>query len=257
MTKILLVGVGKMGGALLTGWGKNSSYILSTLDPHNSDADYQSASVISSQFDVIVLAVKPQVMGEVVTTLKHLVTPKTLIISIAAGKKIAFYETLFGVTQPIIRTMPNTPALIGKGMSVFCGNAVVTSLQKQLVIDLLSAVGLVEWIDDENLMDAVTAVSGSGPAYVFYLIETMTSAGIAAGLPALLSERLARQTIIGASSLVELEKNTSALSLRENVTSKGGTTEAALEILKADDGLNDLMKRAILAAQKRGKELSK
>ena len=256
MTKILLVGLGKMGGALLTGWSKNSTYIISTLDPHNIDADYKSATDIKSQFDVIILAVKPQMMRDVATSLKHLVMPQTLILSIAAGKTIAFYESLFGSTQPIIRTMPNTPALIGKGMSVLCGNLSVTKTQKQLAFDLLSAVGHTEWVEDENLMDAVTAVSGSGPAYIFYMIEAMTTSGITAGLPTSLAEKLARQTVIGSAALADSDKNSSASTLRENVTSKGGTTEAALKILMADDGLKNLMTRAILTAQKRGKELA-
>ena len=257
MTKILLVGVGKMGGALLTGWGKNTSYILSTLDPQNETADYQSIPEIKSEFDVIVLAVKPQIMLEVATALKHVVTPQTLILSIAAGKTISFYESVFGTTQPIIRAMPNTPVLIGKGISVLCGNKSITEPHQKIVFELLSIVGVVEWIEDEKMMDAVTAVSGSGPAYVFHLIETMTAAGIKAGLPAPLAETLARQTVIGSAALAEADKNTPTRQLRENVTSKGGTTEAALDILMADDGLENLMTRVIRAAQKRGQDLAK
>lgn len=245
-----------MGGALLTGWAKNPSYIISTLDPQNSDADYQSASDITTQFDIIVLAVKPQIMNDVAISLKHIVSPQTLILSIAAGKTIGFFEGIFGLSQPLIRSMPNTPALVGKGMTVLCGNKSVTDTHKKTAIDLLSAVGLCEWIDNEELMDAVTAVSGSGPAYVFHLIEAMAAAGIEAGLPAPLAEKLARQTVIGSAALADAEKNTSATTLRENVTSKGGTTEAALKILIAEDGLKNLMTRAILAAQKRGKELA-
>jgi pyrroline-5-carboxylate reductase len=254
--KILLVGLGKMGGALLTGWAKNTSYIISTLDPQNSDADYQSASDITAQFDIVVLAVKPQIMNDVAISLKHIISPQTLIISIAAGKTIGFFEDIFGLFLPLIRSMPNTPALIAQGMTVLCGNKSVTDTHKKIAHDLFSAVGLCEWIDNEELMDAVTAVSGSGPAYVFHLIETMTAAGIDAGLPAPLAEKLARQTVIGSASLADAEKNTSATTLRENVTSKGGTTEAALNILMANDGLKNLMTHAILAAQKRGKELA-
>lgn len=246
-----------MGGALLAGWGKNVSYIISTLDPQNEMADYQSATAIKSEFDIIILAVKPQVMDQVATTLKHLITSKTLIVSIAAGKTISFYEGILGNDRPIIRAMPNTPALIGKGITVLCGNKNVTSAQKDLALSLLSSVGLTEWINNEDLMDAVTAVSGSGPAYVFYLIEAMTTAGIKAGLPATLAETLARQTVIGASALADANKKISASQLREDVTSKGGTTEAALDILMSNDGLENLITRAILAAQKRGQDIAK
>jgi len=255
MTKILLVGVGKMGGALLNGWSKLPSLVISTLDPHYEDADYETSSDVSPPFDIIVLAVKPQVMTDVAESLKHLATPETLILSIAAGKTISFFEQIFGAHQPVIRAMPNTPALIGKGMSVLCGNDSVSASHRQTAADLLSAVGDVEWINDESLMNAVTAVSGSGPAYVFYLIEAMTDAGIAAGLSPALSEKLARQTVTGAAALAEQQPNISAATLRQNVTSKGGTTEAALNILMSEHGLSALMTRAILAAKQRGEEL--
>ena len=253
--RILLVGCGKMGGALLNGWSNNPSFILSTLDPHYDGADYTSASDITSSFDVIVLAVKPQVMGDVAASIKHLVTPTTLILSIAAGKTISFFEQIFGTAQPIIRTMPNTPALIGKGISVLYGNTSATDKHRQTATDLLSTVGHTEWIDDETLMNAVTAVSGSGPAYVFYLIEAMTDAGIAAGLSPALSEKLARQTVIGAAALADKDTTTPASTLRQNVTSKGGTTEAALDVLMSDSGFSNLMSKAILSAKERGEEL--
>lgn len=245
-----------MGGALLHGWSKSDHYVISTLDPHYDDADYQSAADITAAYDVIILAVKPQAMSEVAASLKHLVSPTTLILSIAAGKTISFYESIFGTTTPIVRAMPNTPALVGKGMSVLCGNASTSEIQAQLAMNLLASVGDVEWINDENLMDAVTAVSGSGPAYIFNLIEAMTAAGIHAGLTPALSAKLARQTVIGSAALADAEHATPATTLRQNVTSPGGTTEAALKILMADNGLTDLMTRAILAAQKRGKELA-
>lgn len=245
-----------MGGALLQGWSKSDNFIISTFDPHYADADYQSASEITAAYDVIVLAVKPQVMADVANSLKHLVKPTTLILSIAAGKTISFYEDIFGSTTPIVRVMPNTPSLVSKGMSVLCGNKATSDTQAQLSMNLLAVVGDVEWIDAENLMDAVTAVSGSGPAYLFNLIEAMTAAGISAGLTPALSEKLARQTVVGSAALAEAERTTSAATLRQNVTSPGGTTEAALKVLMADNGLTDLMTRAILAAQKRGKELA-
>ncbi|OFW99476.1 MAG: pyrroline-5-carboxylate reductase, partial [Alphaproteobacteria bacterium RIFCSPHIGHO2_12_FULL_45_9] len=220
-------------------------------------ADYHAAEEITTRYDVIILAVKPQVMADVANSIKHLITPTTLILSIAAGKTISFYESIFGTTTVIVRAMPNTPALVAKGMTVLCGNDATSELQAQLSMNLMASVGDVEWIDDETLMDAVTAVSGSGPAYVFHLIEAMTEAGVAAGLTPALSEKLARQTVIGAASLAESENTIPAATLRQNVTSPGGTTEAALKILMSDkNGLADLMTRAILAAQKRGKELA-
>jgi len=246
-----------MGGALLHGWSKRDGLVISTLDPHSTDADYHAADEITTRYDVIILAVKPQVMADVANSIKHLVTPTTLILSIAAGKTISFYESIFGTTTVIVRAMPNTPALVAKGMTVLCGNDATSELQAQLSMNLMASVGDVEWIDDETLMDAVTAVSGSGPAYVFHLIEAMTEAGVAAGLTPALSEKLARQTVIGAASLAESENTIPAATLRQNVTSPGGTTEAALKILMSDkNGLADLMTRAILAAQKRGKELA-
>ena len=246
-----------MGSALLHGWSKRDGLVISTLDPHYADADYQSADEITTHYDVIILAVKPQVMSDVANSIKHLMPPTTLILSIAAGKTISFYESIFGSSAAIIRAMPNTPALIGKGMTVLCGNAAISKTQKQLSMDLMSSVGSVEWLDDESLMDAVTAVSGSGPAYVFHLIEAMTTAGISVGLSPALSEKLARQTVIGSASLAESESTTPAGTLRQNVTSPGGTTEAALHILMSDkNGLTEIMTRAIQAAQNRGKELA-
>lgn len=246
-----------MGGALLHGWSKRDGLVISTLDPHSTDADYKSADEITTRYDVIILAVKPQVMADVANSIKHLVTPTTLILSIAAGKTISFYESLFGTNTAIVRAMPNTPALVAKGMTVLCGNDAVSELQAQLSMNLMASVGDVEWIDDETLMDAVTAVSGSGPAYVFHLIEAMTEAGVAAGLTPALSEKLARQTVIGAASLAESESTIPAATLRQNVTSPGGTTEAALRILMSDENsLTHLMTRAIQAAQHRGKELA-
>lgn len=255
--RILLVGCGKMGGALLEGWSKSGGFVVSTLDPHYADADYQNAAEISASYDVIVLAVKPQVMADVATSLRHLVKDNSLILSIAAGKTISFYEDIFGVTTSIIRAMPNTPALIGKGMSVLCANQNVKEHQLQLASNLMACVGLVEWLTDESLMDAVTAVSGSGPAYIFHLIEALTASGISVGLAPELAETLARQTVIGSAALAESQAGTPAATLRQNVTSPGGTTEAALKILMSDDGLAKLMTAAVQAATNRGKELSK
>ncbi len=247
-----------MGGALLKGWGKSGGFVISVLDPHSPDADYASVHDIpaATPFDVIVLAVKPQVMSDIVTEIKPVISPTSLVLSIAAGKPVTFFENLLGNTQPVIRAMPNTPALVGEGMTVLCSNAAVTHSHRQIATEMMSSVGLVEWIADESLMNAVTAVSGSGPAYVFYLIESLTDAGIAAGLPHLLARQLARQTVIGAAALARTESSTPASTLRQNVTSPGGTTEAALNVLMDPaNGLSPLMTHAIRAAKTRGEQL--
>lgn len=255
-TRILLVGVGKMGGALLKGWSTHPNLVISTLDPHYDGADYTAVADIPSAFDVILLAVKPQVMADVAQSLRPIVTPDTFILSIAAGKTLGFLENIFGASHPIIRAMPNTPALIGKGISVLCGNRACTDGQRQMAMNLLCAVGDAEWVDDESLMDAVTALSGSGPAYLFYLIECMTEAGIAAGLSPAFSEKLAHYTVTGAAALADNQSSISAATLRQNVTSPGGTTEAALHILMdAQHGLSPLMTSAIAAAKKRSQDL--
>lgn len=258
VTRVLLVGCGKMGSALLKGWSAKPYLALSVLEPHDPNADYQSATDIPAalRFHVVVMAVKPQVMADVLVSIKHLISAETLVISIAAGKTLAFFENILGTGIPVIRSMPNTPAAIGKGITVLCGNAPVSEVQKNLGLSLLSSVGEVAWVADENLMDAVTAVSGSGPAYVFLMIEAMADAGIKAGLSPDLSMQLARSTVIGAGALAENAADTSAATLRQNVTSPGGTTEAALKVLMSDDGLTPLMTRAIRAAQQRGKELA-
>jgi len=155
----------------------------------------------------------------------------------------------------IVRAMPNTPAAIGRGITVACPNAQVTARQRKLATDLLAAIGTVEWVSDESLMDAVTAVSGSGPAYVFLLAEAMTKAGIAAGLPGELAARLARETVAGAGELLH-RSALDAATLRQNVTSPGGTTAAALEVLMGPGGFQELLTRAIADATRRGRELA-
>lgn len=205
---------------------------------------------------VIVAAVKPQVMDDVFPPLAATAGPDTLVLSIAAGRTIAsFAQHLPGGTA-IVRSMPNTPASIGRGMTVCCANAHVTEMQRSLADAMLAAVGEVAWVEDEALLDAVTAVSGSGPAYVFLLAEALTDAGRAAGLDADLARRLARETVTGAAALLAgspLQPD----KLRENVTSPGGTTAAALDVLMADDGLTSLMTRAVAAATARSRALAK
>jgi len=203
----------------------------------------------------IVLAVKPQIAAEVAPQLAPLVKPKTVVISIMAGKTIAFLERALPAFAAIVRAMPNLPASIGRGITVAVANKRVDGIARTLADDLLAAVGSVEWIDDERLLDAVTAVSGSGPAYVFLLAESLAKAGAAAGLPANLAARLAQATVAGAGELMH-RSDLDAAKLRENVTSAGGTTAAALEVLMAADGLDPLLKKAIAAAARRSRELA-
>ncbi len=244
-----------MGSALLEQWNKNIGYHIFVLDPSTKRGYESLASLPVKQFNIIVLAVKPQVMDEVLTELTHRVTA-SLYVSIAAGKTLKYLQDILPDRQAIIRTMPNTPAMVGKGMTVACANHIVTAPQKTAVKALFENVGQFEWVTDEKFMDAVTAVSGSGPAYVFLLIEELAKAGIDQGLPADLAMKLARQTVIGSAALAEAQKDIPVETLRKNVTSPGGTTEAALEILTDPRGLSLLIQKAISAAAKRSEELS-
>jgi len=205
---------------------------------------------------VLVLAVKPQIIGEVMAQLRPLMTADTLVLSIAAGISIAAIAKGLG-TERIVRTMPNTPAQVGKGISGAVAGASVGSEDRQTAEALLKAAGQVAWFEDEGAIDAVTAVSGSGPAYVFNLVEALAAAGVKQGLPAEQAMQLARQTIVGAAYLLEAEPGVPASTLRENVTSPKGTTAAALEVLMGADGLGPLMDRAVAAARKRSEELGR
>ena len=266
-TRILLVGCGKMGGALLGGWltGNIAASDVTVIEPFAGDKVKQSfgvavvdaAGAVADGFvpDVIVFAVKPQNMDEILPLYRRFVRPGTVFLSIAAGRTIASFERHLGAEAAIIRTMPNTPAAIGRGITVACANDPVSGAQRALAQSLLETVGAVDWVAEEGLLDAVTAVSGSGPAYVFLLIEAMTDAGIAAGLAPDLAERLARATVAGSGELAR-QSDDSAATLRRNVTSPGGTTAAALDVLMADDGLGSLMRRAIGAATERSRELA-
>jgi pyrroline-5-carboxylate reductase len=261
---ILLAGCGKMGTALLQGWIKNFPGLGITVIepnevPHLPQVNHLiSAELLPPSFSpaIAVLAVKPQIMKEACGFIKSRLAAEVPVLSIAAGKPLSFYEEIFGPSRPVIRAMPNTPAAIGHGISVLCANAEVTPEHKHLATGLLEAVGHVSWIEDERLMDAVTAVSGSGPAYVFLLIEELAKAGVSAGLPETLAMNLARQTVIGSAYLAEAEKDTPVSTLRQNVTSPGGTTEAALNILMGDDGFRKILDEAVSAAVARGKELA-
>jgi pyrroline-5-carboxylate reductase len=263
---IALIGCGKMGGAMLRSWVNNSvANKIAVFDPAPPAEDFAGVTFYSditafcenaADTNIFIMAVKPQIMADVCTSIKPAVAADALILSIAAGQTISSFEERFGSTQPLIRVMPNTPAAIGKGMSVAVANASASEAQMQQADILLKAVGKIEWVEDEALLNAVTAVSGSGPAYIFHLIEAMAAAGEQAGLSAELSMTLARETVIGSAALAASEPETSAEQLRKNVTSPGGTTQAALDVLMAEKGLTDLMTRAITAAKKRGEELA-
>ncbi len=263
---LVLIGAGKMGDALLRGWlGRGvpagqvvvfepapSAGLLSLTNATAIRLNPQMAEV--ADVAVLVLAVKPQAMQDVLPQFIPLAQDGAMVLSIAAGKPIRFFEQVFA-GAPIVRAMPNTPAAIGQGMSVLCANAHVSDPQKALATDLLGAVGDVAWIADEALMDAVTAVSGSGPAYVFLLIETLAKAGEEAGLDATLAYRLALTTVSGAGALAA-QSDQPASVLRENVTSPGGTTAAALDVLMRPAGLQSLMDEAVLAATRRSRDLA-
>lgn len=262
---LLLVGCGKMGTALLAGWvaaGSAPTPIV-VVEPNPAPgaipagvACVAGVGMLPEGFRpaVVVLATKPQVMDEVVPAYRGLAGPGTCFVSIAAGRTLAYFEKILGRTA-IVRSMPNTPAMVGRGVTVCCANAMVDAAQRQLADRLMAAVGEVGWVDDEGLIDAVTAVSGSGPAYAFLLAECMAEAGREAGLPADLAERLARATVAGAGELLHRSPE-SAAQLRKNVTSPNGTTHAALQVLMAADGMQPLLSRAIAAAARRSRELA-
>lgn len=267
---ILLVGAGKMGHALIAGWigkGVIEPKGIFIYDPYLSDDEINGLNNLGISWEgpfaycqspsVIIMAVKPQIMDTVFPGFaREKIAPHTIVLSIAAGKTLASFEQHLPQNAPVVRAMPNTPAAIGRGMTVLCANGHVTPSQRTLCNKLMSAVGEVGWVEDEALMDAVTAVSGSGPAYVFLLAETLAAAGIKAGLDPLLAVQLARATIAGSGELM-FQSLDPAATLRQNVTSPGGTTAAALEVLMANDGLAPLMDRAIAAAVTRGRALSK
>jgi pyrroline-5-carboxylate reductase len=263
---ILLVGAGKMGGALLEGW------LGLGLDPRNAAVlEPQPARELTAlasrglrlnpaasaigEASAIIIAVKPQMAAEVMPTLASYVGTATVVVSIMAGRTLGFMEQTLSHRAALVRAMPNTPAAIGRGITVAVPNVRVSGRQRELVHALLAATGVVEWIADEALMDAVTAVSGSGPAYVFLLVEALARAGAEAGLPADLAERLARATVAGAGELLQRSPLDPA-SLRQNVTSPGGTTAAALDVLCGPHGLGDLMTRAVAAATERSRQLA-
>jgi pyrroline-5-carboxylate reductase len=204
---------------------------------------------------VVVLAVKPQMMGEALPAYRRYAQPGTVFLTIAAGKTIAYFERQLAAGTAVVRAMPNTPAAVGRGITVACANGAVEADQRKLCGRLLEAVGEVAWVEDEALLDPVTAVSGGGPAYVFLLIECLAEAGVAAGLPADLAMRLARVTVSGSGELARQSAEPAA-ALRKAVTSPGGTTQEALKVLMAPDALPKLFIEAIAAATRRSRELA-
>jgi pyrroline-5-carboxylate reductase len=265
---LVLAGAGKMGGALLSGWlarGLDPARIVvqdpapppevrALLEAHGIEARSALDPGLPPPA-VLVIAVKPQAMDAVFLPLARLAGPNTLVVSIAAGRSIAGFERHLAPGIAVVRAMPNTPAAVGRGITVCVANAHVTPAQKNLCDALLGAVGEVAWIEDEATMDAVTAVSGSGPAYVFLLTECLAEAGIAAGLSEVLARQLARATVSGSGELLRRSEDDPAV-LRQNVTSPGGTTAAALAVLMGKDGLSELMQKAVAEAARRSRELA-
>ena len=260
---LVLLGCGKMGSAMLQGWLAEGvrADAVTILDPYPSD--WLKAQGVSINADlpakpaVCILAVKPQMMGEALPSLQELGNGSTLFISIAAGTSIASFEDVLGADTPIIRAMPNTPAAVGRGITALIGNDKTNADQLDMAETLLAAVGQTVRLDNEGQMDAVTALSGSGPAYVFHLIEVMAAAGVAEGLPADMAMKLAKATVAGAGELAE-QADEDPSQLRINVTSPGGTTAAALAVLMdAQTGFPKIVSAGMKAAADRSKELGK
>ncbi len=258
---LVLLGCGKMGSAMLAGWLAQGLPATSVwvLDPHPSAWLTATGVHVNAGLPpapaLVLIAVKPQMMGDALPAMAALGNGETVFLSVAAGTPISMFETALGASSPIIRAMPNTPAAIGRGITAIVGNAHATQADMDMADALLRAVGQVVRLEDESQMDAVTAVSGSGPAYVFHLIETLAAAGAAEGLPADLAMALAKATVGGAGQLAE-DADEDPTQLRVNVTSPNGTTQAALDVLMNDtDGFPVLLRRAVKAAADRSKEL--
>jgi pyrroline-5-carboxylate reductase len=264
MQKILLIGFGNMGQALARGWlasGRAASSIA-VVDPVPAaravavELGFEAAeSSAIAPADVVVFAIKPAQVEKAAALGRAALAAGGVCLSIVAGKTLAVYASLLGADAALVRAMPNTPAAIGRGITVLCANAAVSKQQRAVCTELMAAAGAVEWVEDESLMDAVTAVSGSGPAYVFLLIECLAEAGRRAGLPADLAVRLARETVAGAGAYAA-QADVDASELRRRVTSPNGTTQAALATLMDNDELMQLMITAVAAATDRSRELS-
>ncbi len=261
---LVLLGCGKMGSAMLQGWlaeGVEARNVY-VLDPHPSDwvqgvqADgLHLNSDLPDSPAICLIAVKPQMMGDALPRLQALGGGKTVFLSVAAGTSIATFEAVLGTDSPIVRAMPNTPAAVGRGITAVIGNVNATEADLEMAETLLSAVGQTVRLENEAQIDAVTGVSGSGPAYVFHLIEALAAAGEAEGLPADMAMKLAKATVGGAGQLAE-DAEESPTQLRVNVTSPGGTTAEALKVLMdAESGFVPLLKKAVKASADKGREL--
>jgi pyrroline-5-carboxylate reductase len=260
---LVLLGCGKMGGAMLEGWlnGGLSPDAVTVIDPKPSDWVNTQGVRVNADTPVspavVVVAVKPQMMAEALPQIVALGRGETMFVSVAAGTTLAYFESILGEGTPVVRTMPNTPAAVGRGITALIGNAHVSEDRLALAERLLSAVGKTVRLDDEAQMDAVTAVSGSGPAYVFHLIETMAAAGVAEGLAPDLAMELALTTVAGAGALAEASDEPPS-QLRINVTSPNGTTQAALEVLMdRETGFPAIVGKGVAAAAARSRELGK
>lgn len=264
MGKLLLVGCGKMGGAMLDGWlqrGLKASDVavaepVEAIRPKQAGLRVvSSSSEISETPEIVVLAVKPQSMDATLTDLKRFADTGAVFLSIAAGKTLGYFASHLGRGAKVVRSMPNTPAAVRQGISVATAAAGVSAAEKKRCHELLEAVGQVLWVDDEALMDPVTALSGSGPAYVFLLVEAMAAAGAKLGLTPDMAMQLARATVAGSGELLK-QSSEPAAQLRVNVTSPGGTTAEALKVLMAPDGIQPVFDKALAAASRRSKELA-
>lgn len=260
---LVLLGCGKMGSAMLAGWLENGLPATSVwvIDPRPSDWLKATGVNVNAKLPaapgIVLIAVKPQMMGEALPTLQSYGNGQTLFISVAAGTSIETFQNILGAETPIVRAMPNTPAAIGRGITALIGNNYASPKDLERAEGLLQAVGQTVQLDSEAQMDAVTGVSGSGPAYVFHLIETLAAAGEAQGLPAEMAMKLAKATVAGAGALAEAAEEDPG-QLRVNVTSPNGTTQAALEVLMDEsEGFPALLKRAVAAAADRSRELAR
>jgi pyrroline-5-carboxylate reductase len=264
MGKLLLVGCGKMGGAMLDGWlarGLKASDVavaepVEAIRPKQAGLRVvNSSSEIGETPEIIVLAVKPQSMDAVLPDLKRFADKGAVFLSIAAGKTLGYFAGHLGKGAKMVRSMPNTPAAVRQGITVATAAAGVSAAEKKRCHELLEAVGQVLWVDDEALLDPVTALSGSGPAYVFLLVEAMAAAGAKLGLSPEMAMQLARATVAGSGELLK-QSTEPAAQLRVNVTSPGGTTAEALKVLMAADGIQPVFDKALSAASRRSKELA-
>ena len=262
--KLLLVGCGKMGGALLEGWLARGlrpadaivAEPVEALRPQKSGLRAVASSQdVSETPGVVVLAVKPQTMDAVLPDLRRFADEGAVFLSIAAGKTLGYFASHLGAAAKVVRAMPNTPAAVRQGITVACAAPGVSAPEKKRCQDLLEAVGQALWVEDESLMDPVTALSGSGPAYVFLLVEALAAAGAKLGLEPAMAMQLARATVSGSGALLQ-QSSEPAAQLRVNVTSPGGTTAEALKVLMGDDGIQQVFDKALAAAARRSKELA-